>query len=170
MERRATVVCMYRYSLTKTESPTTEERSLRFLSAWLFIMLRARCRCSVLALFKPVFELRQLACRSGFDSPMAWLVAIESCENRSIESRVKAGVVPKFCQSQVLVPLVWVGVGEASKVNLQALIDMLHLPVCLRVIWRAHIELGTDSLEELAPKNAGERGVSIRDYCFREAV
>ena len=83
---------------------------------------------------------------------------------------MKAGVIPKFCQSQVLVPLVWVGVGEASEVYLKALIDALRLPICLRVIRRAHIEFGADSFEEFAPKAAGEHGVSVGDYCFREAM
>ena len=88
-------------------------------------------------------------------------MAMESCKRGGIESRVKAGVIPKFCQSQVLVPLVWVGVGEASEVNLQALIDALGLPVRLGMVGRAHTQLSASILEQLVPKHAGEYWVFV---------
>lgn len=57
---------------------------------------------------------------------------------------MEAQIIQELGKGEEFAPVIGAGMNEATKINLQALIDALYLPVHLWMVWRAHVELSPD--------------------------
>jgi hypothetical protein len=87
---------------------------------------------------------------------------IESFKGCVADGGLEGSFVPEFCQWQPTKPLDWARMVRAAKEGFEALIEMLNLAVCLRVVGGAHHQLCVRQVEQLLLEHAGEDLVAVR--------
>ena len=80
-----------------------------------------------------------------------------------------AVVVSELQRADVEIPVFRVLVGERAHHAAEGAYEALAAAVSLRVLSRAHVQLGADDLPELLPELCDEAGVPVRDDSMRES-
>lgn len=81
-----------------------------------------------------------------------------------------SGIITPLCPWKPLHPLLGFCQTEALQVALEATIEHLTLSVGLRMVSRAHLQLGALQFEEVLPKMIYEDNISIRDNGLKHTV
>jgi hypothetical protein len=98
---------------------------------------------------------------------VAPIVGIERGEARARLHRV---VISELKRREVLIPIIMVRRNVASQNLFDRSVGPLRLAISLGMVSSGHIELSSESLEQLGPEGSGEPRVPVGDYLTRHTM